>query len=245
METSVVQVSKDDVVLYDPHFAEIQTELARLASDRKKVETPKELIKTREVGGGKMARYVDRPVYQEALDREFPGWSIIGEPKYWCEYGEYTVINEETKLPMSQKVPVVFNCSIILQVVEKTGTIRRVSGIGTATVAQAEMSRSSTQLLGQKYTIALTDAIKTACNWLGLFFDLRGDQEAIEESYLPASDEQTKLFEDLISDVPPETRDKLRKQWVGQNRRSAENLINNIIKRKQEVASKKAQEVKS
>ena len=238
METGLQQASPQEITLHDDKFSKIQAELKQLASDRKKAETPSQLVKLRDVGGGKVARYVDRPVYQDALDREFPGWSIIGEPKYWTEYGEFTVVDQTTKLPMSQKIPVLFNCSIILQVVEKTGTIRRVSGIGSCPVAQSEMSRANTQLLSQKYTIALTDAIKTACNWLGLFFDLRADAQLLEDSYTKPTPQQEEAFNELMEGVPEQTKAVLAKKWLTQNGATAEDFLREIRLKKEKAKEK-------
>lgn len=239
-EHLIKSYSGNTIQIYDEKFANVQKELANLASERKKKETPKGFIKEREIGDGKTAKYVERSVYQDALDREFPGWSVI-DSKFWCDFATFTVNDADTKTSSTQSVPICFNASIIIQVVEKTGTIRRVPGVGTSTVSQKEMSRSNSMLLKQKYNIALTESYKVACGWLGLFFDLRADQEMIEDLYTTPSEEQTLEFNELIKNSPEETKTILRKRWASLTRNTAEDFLNNIkqkIKEKQQKESK-------
>lgn len=241
MEESIQATSpKGDVALYDKNFASLQQELAKLASDRKKAKTPDGLKKSREIGDGKTATYVDRAAYQEALDREFPGWSIL-EQVSWETMATMTVTDEETKKQSTQTIPIAFHSRILLQVIEKTGTVRRVPGIGTSTVSQKEMMRSNSFLLKQKHNIALTESIKVACGWLGLFFDLRGDQDAIEDMYTQPSEEQLTEFLELIKGATEEQKQKLMLRWQGFTQKTAEQFIINIKKAKEERKAREAQ----
>ena len=187
-------------------FASFCESLRSDAKQRRRKKTPKGITKKREIGGGKSISYVDRPEYQKWLDENFPGWSVelVGQPFA-------TLASFEGKY-----IPVSFSVAVHLIVIEK-GLKRTIPGIGSATISSKEVNRDNTQLLKLKFTIALTDAIKVACGWLGAFYDLRVDEEARERATTPPNEEQTAKFNALLRRVPENGRDATKAAFVTQN----------------------------
>jgi hypothetical protein len=229
MENEKSVVTLDDVasnvVVYDEEYfkrvQDMQKKLADSAKTRRRRHTPKSDRKTREGGDGKSYTYAARPAYQIWLDDTFPGWSVSDE-KYWADMG--TMADDSGKV---QTLPILFSCSLKLHVID-TGIKRVLPGVGSAPVHAKEMKRGTTHLFKEKYRIAQTEAIKTACSWFGAFFDLRDDEEARERANMPPTPEQTERFNLLLLRTPVTARTKTNELWSQQNAHSADTFLNGM-----------------
>lgn len=193
--------------------AELQPILSLLkdeASKRRRKKTPKTIRKKLDVGSGRQVDIVDRAEYQRFLDDSFPGWSVT-DVKFWTE----SVTTKDGTFPM------LFNCSLTLAVLEGAGVVRKVVGVGSAPVNKSEVTRDTTTLLRHKYSTAYTNAMKTACGWLGAFFDLRADDEEREAAQLPPSEEQDKEYASLLKQFDPAHHAVIDRGWSQQTRKSA------------------------
>lgn len=197
-------------------FAAIRQVFSDASKARRRSKTSKSKIKQREGGGGKTFRYVDRPDYQIWLNEHFPGWSCE-DMKFWTERAKYD----------NQDVPVLFCVSFTL-VVTELGERRRIPAIGTAPVSEKELGKSNTQLFKNKYTTALTEAFKTACNWLDAFFDLRADEDAREAASQPPSDSEQKEFDETLKKIPDEHHAVVNDLWKKQNATSARKFLDEL-----------------
>jgi len=198
---------------------------ADIAKERRRKKTPKGIRKSREIGGGKTIQYVDRPEYQKWLDDNFPGWSVIVN-NIWTDSASFA----------GKSFPITYNVSIQLMVNDH-GIMRQVAGVGTATVSVKEIERDNTALMKMKYSIALTDAIKTGCNWLGAFFDLRVDEEARERESAPTSDAQNKQFEEIIKDIPENHREVTKGIWAKQTLASGDKFLYDLKQKTEALKS--------
>lgn len=221
----------NEISLYDPDFqkklAETQ-ELLRLdAMKRRRTKTAKGIKKSREGGEGKKYTYVDRPEYQKWLDENFPGWSIVsGTRREWTERAESTTV-DSAGVRSTNSAPILFNVSFDLQVIEKSGIKRIIPCIGSAPVSQKEY-RGNTTLLTHKYDTAYTNAYKHGCGWLGAFFDIRQDEEAVERSLQEPSETQKTEFDTLLKKVPIEHQSVTKQAWETQNLTSAPAFLKSL-----------------
>lgn len=201
------------VVFQEDSYKKIADILKKSAKTRRAKKTPKRIVKKREGGSDESGRkiyfdYVDRPEYQRFLDEEFPGWSA----EIQSAWTEKATLTEQSGY--SQEYPITFNISVLLKVIDN-GIVRHISGIGTATVSSKEIRRENSSMLKQKFNSAYTEAIKSAANWLGAFYDLRADENERSSSWeQPGTneiEEFNKLCDKVIegsSSLDEETREK-------------------------------------
>jgi hypothetical protein len=219
-------MAEQALALYDEEqikrWNEIAETLKKSAETRRRKRTPDSKKRNREGGEGKTFTYVDRPDYQIWLDENFPGWTIE-EFKCWTERAKNsnTVLVDGTPTTSIQDSPILFCVSFMLIVIEQGMAKRRVPCIGSTPVSDKELSKSSSYGLRLKYKIAMTEAYKTGCEWLGAFFDLRADDEARAEASKPPTKEQFDKFISLLDQVPVEHKDRVTKSWKTQNSTSA------------------------
>jgi hypothetical protein len=193
---------------------------------RRRDRTPKSKIKSKPGGEGKSYPYVDRPDYQIWLDDHFPGWSTEGF-RCWTDSASKTDSAAAGITPASQTVPVLFNVSFTLVVVDSGFAKRHIPCVGSAPVSIKEFRDSST-LLKNKYNTAITEAFKVGCGWLGAFFDLRADDEAREEAASPITKAQGDKFVLLLADIKPENKNRWVDAWEKQNKISAEKFLKDM-----------------
>jgi len=198
-------------------WAEMAELIKKSAQQRRRERTPKAKIKSRSGGGEKTFKYVDRADYQIWLDDHFPGWTVE----------EYEVWTEKA-ITATQTVPILFCAKFMLVIIESGLTKRRIPCVGTASVAESEMSRTSAQLLKQKYNSATTEAYKMGCNWLGAFFDLRADDEGREKASRSANDEQFARFKVLLDRVPTQHKAAVTKSWNEMVESTADEFLNGL-----------------
>jgi len=222
MKQTIMEEKKESIDFYNnipsQEIQKFLDVLRKNAKNRRRRKTPSSKIKTIKMQD-KTLKYVDRPNYQIYLDENFPGWSIE-DLKCWTEYSD--VSNTEGH----QKLPVLFNVSLTLVIIEE-GMKRRIPGIGSSAVSSKEF-RNNTQLLKYKFTIAYTEAIKNAISWTGGFFDLRIDEEEEERKSLEPTPEQCKEFQELLEMVPSEAKDSTMKAWLTQNQASADIFLQKL-----------------
>lgn len=197
-------------------FQAVAEILRKEAEKRRRKRTPKSLRKRLDVGGGKTVDIIDRPEYQRFLDESFPGWStedcILWADKATGEGGK--------------EFPILFNCKVVIMVMDN-GVKRKIVGVGSAPVSTKEL-RDNTALLRFKYSIAYTNAMKSACNWLGAFFDLRADDEERSNHLSPPSEEQEKKYQSLIGKVSESVRPAVDERWAKQNKASADKFLEEL-----------------
>jgi len=219
---------------FQDNLSKLRAALSDDARKRRRRKTPKSHIKMKPVGGGKDAPTVERALYQQWLDDNFPGWSI-SELKTWETLATISLSEGTT-----QTTATLFHASFLLHVIEASGIKRTIPCVGSAPVALKELSRETSQLLSHKYVVALTNAFKTGCGWLGAFFDLRIDEEARELAALPPTEEQERKFKELIIQIPKDFQSTVREQWATQNSTSAIKYVEGLeVKVKQFVEQQK------
>ena len=212
----LIKIPNDEFLQKLEYIRKVTQEVAQ---KRRRKKTPKSFIKMRPVSDAKEVPVVERAHYQKWLDDNFPGWSTDNF-RAWETMA--TLSNSDGT---TQQTPILFNVAFSLHVVESTGIKRVIPCIGTAPVSRKELSRETSQLLSQKYNIAMTAAFKSGCSWLGAFFDLRIDEEMAEQMSQPTNDSQNKHFKELLQDVPEEYRLDVENQWKTQNLYSAEGYL--------------------
>lgn len=217
-----------------PSIEAFQKALRATAQDRRRKKTAKSRVKKREGSDGKFFSYVDRPDYQIWLDDTFPGWSHEVPAKFWTDY----ITAEDGKT-----VPALFNCHVHIKIVESNGFTRHMTGIGSCTVSAKEYAKGNTFSLAKKYEIALTNAMKCACNWLGAFFDLRADEEERERNSQEPTPAQIARYNALRMEVPVEMVSAVDNVWKTQNATSADQFLNGLEKKLRNLSAPASQTV--
>lgn len=209
MSDIVISANVDSI----ERFNEALRYIAAEAKSRRRRKTPAAIRKQRAGRGGKTLTYVERPHYQVWLDDNLPGWSVR---KLQCWVDKLHTNGSE--------IPILFSCAVELSWVDATGLRQSRVGVGSVGVSASELDKNNSSLLDQKYTIALTNAIKSAASWAGAFFDLRLEEEEFE----PPTAEQVQKFNEIFAAIPASMKPQVEKLWKQQTKSTAQKFIENL-----------------